>query len=133
MWDYLFDLKSQQSPPRTKSLPVSSIIFVRQLSSYVKIKCSIEIQLFTAWFARHALCEVPTAVRSLLFEHHGHSSTSTTAKFLESQTASQGPYCAFCASGVARLIAPLRHWGDLYTVEHHPHTRLSLGHDSDTN
>jgi len=26
----------------------------------------------------------------------------------------------------------LRHWGDLYIVEHHPHTRLSSGHGSDT-
>ena len=34
---------SPPAPPRTKSLPAA------QLSSHWKIKCSIEIQLFTAW------------------------------------------------------------------------------------
>ena len=73
---------------------------------------------------RHALCEVPTAV--------GHSSTRTTAKFLESQTlASQGliaPFAPVGWAGPLRLCAI----GGINIVEHHPHTRLSSGHGSDT-
>jgi len=106
MWDYLFD-PNPNNPPSNKESPLQA-----QLSSHWKIKCSIEIQLFTAW-EPHALCEVPTAVSHSSIQPLcevptavGHSSTqrnrrapitrSTTAKFLESPTFSfTGAYCAF--------------------------------------
>ena len=60
---------------------------------------------------RHALCEVPTAV--------GHSSTRTTAKFLESQTlASQGPIAPVGWAGPLRLCVI----GGIYTSSNITHT-----------
>ena len=85
---------------------------------------------------RHALCDVPTAVGHSSTPRgrwHAHCRGALLSKFLESPTlASQGSIAPFCASGVSRPIAPLRHWG-IYIVEHHPHTRLSSGHGFDTN
>ena len=111
-------------PPQIKSLPASSTIFTledQMLHRDITLHC-------VRW--RHALCEVPpTAV--------GHSSTprdrphdrrAPIAKKHHCQISQElnisftGAYCAFlCASGMARPIAPLRHWG-IYIVEHPTHT-----------
>ena len=111
---------STQIPTSNKESPLQA-----QLSSHWKIKCSIEIQLFTAWGCNTPYVKVPIAV--------SHSSTprnrrapitrSTTAKFLESPTlVSQGLIAPFCASGVGMPIAPLCHWGDLHRRTTPTHT-----------
>ena len=95
--------QSQQSPPRTKSLPASSTVFTpedQMLHRDPTLHCVGR---------RHALCELPTAV--------GHSSTPrggrhahckgaplsnfSRAKHREPNISFTWAYCVF-----------LRHWGD---------------------
>ena len=121
--------KSQQSPLEQRVSPLQA-----QLSSHRKIKCSIEIQLFTAWEGGTPYVKTNCS-RSLLYTACPAPrplQRSTTAKFLESQTlASQGliaPFAPVGWAGPLRLCAI----GGIYIVEHHPHTRLSSGHGSDT-
>ena len=74
MWDYFFN-PNPNNPPQTKSLPLQA-----QLSSHRKIKCSIEIQLFTAWeggtpYVKYQLQSVTPLHRvrggmSITKEHH---------------------------------------------------------------
>ena len=112
----MFDLKSQQSPLEQR------VSLQAQLSSHWKIKCSIEIQFFTAWadstpYVKYQLQSVTPLHRvvegtPIAKEHHCQISREPNISFT-------GAYCAF-----------LRYWG-IYIVEHNPYTRLSSGHGSD--
>ena len=106
MWDYLFD-PNPNNPPLEQRVSLQA-----QLSSHRKIKCSIEIQLFTAWgdgtpYVKYQLQSVTPLHRvggstPIAKEHHCQISREPNISFT-------GAYAPFCASGVARLIAPLRH------------------------
>jgi len=103
-----------------------------QLSSHWKIKCSIKIQLFTAWGRSH-LTWSTSCSRPLLYttwEATCPLQRSTATKFLESPTlVSQGPTAPFVPLGWASSLHLLRHRG-INIIEHHPHTRLSSRHGS---
>ena len=103
--------------PRTKSLPASSTCFTiedQMIDRDPTLYCVGE---------DHAFCEATTAA--------GHSFTPRGKNmpianehhcqiYHESFTGAH--YCAF-----------LHQIGESNNIEHHPHTRLSLGHDFDTN
>jgi len=124
----LFDLNPNNLPLQQR------VSLQAQLSSHRKIKCSIEIQFFTTWgdvtpYVKYQLQSVSPLHRvgcstPIAKEHHCQISREPNISFT-------GAYCAFCASRVGRPIAPLCHWG-IYIVKHHPHTRLSSGHGSNT-
>ena len=135
MWDYLFDPNPNNSPPRTWDTMWDYLFDPNPNNSPLKQRVSlqanylhtgrsnapIEIQLFTAWEGGTPYVKYLQSW-SLLYEHHGHSSTSTTAKFSrEPNSFTGGLLRAFCASGVGRPIAPLRHWG-IYTSSNITHT-----------
>ena len=100
--------KSQQSPLEQR------VSLQAQLSSHRKIKCSIEIQLFTAWgdgtpYVKYHQLQSVTPLHRVVAgtpiakEHHCQISREPNINFT-------GAYCAFCAIG------------GIYIVEHHPHT-----------
>ena len=101
MWDYLFDL-NPNNPPSNKESPckLNCKLNYLHIGDGVKIKCSIEIQLFTAWVSGTPYVKYLQSW-SLLYEHHCQISREPNS-FTRA-------YCAFCASGVGRSIAPLRH------------------------
>ena len=145
--------KSQQFPPRTKSFPCKLNYLHTGRSNAPSRSNSSLCESRTPYALHTGRSNAPSRSNSSLRESRTpyvlqsvtplHRMTdrvtcvrplerSTTAKFLESPTlTSQGPIAPFCANGVGKPIAPLRHWG-IYIVEHHPHIRLSSGHGSDT-
>ena len=133
MWDYLFDPNSN-NPLEQRVCKLNYLHTGRLNASHrdPTLHC-------VRW--RHALCEalvtplhrVEAALLYTAWEAACPLQRSTTVKFLESPTlALQGPMRLFAPVGWA---GPLRFCaiGGIYIVEHHPHTRLSSGHGSDTN
>ena len=121
--------KSQQSPLNKESPLQAQLIFTpedQMLHRDPTLHCVRR---------RHTLCEVPNCSRSLLSntacgatpiakEHHYQISREPNISFT-------GAYCAFLRQWGGQAHCAFAPFG-IYIVEHHPHTRLSSGHGSDT-
>ena len=98
MWDYLFDLKSQQSP-RIKSLPVNS-------SSYLEDICFIEI-LFTVFqhtpYMRHNL-QLITSLHRIC--RHVLREVGLCCQSREPKLALQGLFAPFCVLKIEQILSP---------------------------
>ena len=118
MWDYLFaqiptiPLSNKESPPVSSSSHLEDMLY----RDRDPLHC----------IEAHALCEAglqPVTPLHRVGDGTPYVEQEHCSQILESQLALSGPFTAPSASGRA-----LRPGG----IEHHPHTRLSKGHGSDT-